>query len=424
MNSKEKSEPGPSSLFAQRMRTIPKSFIREMLKTAASKNIISFAGGLPDENLIPAQQLKEAFIRANSNYGNKLYQYSNSEGFLPLRQWIASRYKEKFDIKVSAEEILLTNGSQQAFDLVGKVFIEKNDKVIIEQPGYLGVIQSLLGFEPQLVDVPLDQDGMNMNMLKKKTRQFKAKLMHIIPNFQNPSGISYSEAKRVELAKLITERGMILIEDDPYGELYFDKEYKRSPVKKLLGDHGVLLGSFSKTLSPGMRLGWMVASPEIIDKLIIAKQASDLHTNNLSQMMAYEYLAVNDYESHLNKIRTCYKSRKDMMVSAIKKYFPEGITINIPDGGMFLWVSLPRHLSSQKLVRLCMEMGVVFVPGNVFYTDGMGENTFRLNFSKSTDEEIDKGIRIISDAIAYLKSKNNCMNISSWQSCKYRDSQF
>ncbi len=406
MNENEKPEQKPGQLFANRMNQIPRSFIREMLKNAASKDVISFAGGLPDEKLIPTEQLSKAFQNAVSKYGDKLFQYANSEGFLPLRQWIADRYREKFDMNFTVDEILITNGSQQAFDLIGKVFIEKGDRVLIEQPGYLGVIQSLLNFEPSLVPVPLENDGMSLSDLERALVDQNTKLMHLVPNFQNPSGISYSRLKREKIGELTKKNQAILVEDDPYGELFFEEENNRDPIKKIVGDYGILLGSFSKTLSPGMRLGWLVASREIMEKIVIAKQSSDLHTNNLSQQMAYEFLISNDYEQHLNVIRNCYRERRDLMAKAIERHFSEDIKVRIPNGGMFFWGELPDHISSWKLMNLCLDAGVVFVPGEVFYTENKRENTFRLNFSKSTPEEIENGIKIIAKAIAFLNSKN------------------
>lgn len=403
------SQDGSELRLASRIENIPRSFIREMLKTANSKNTISFAGGLPDESLMPVEALNAAFQQAVSKYGSKLFQYANSEGFLPLREWIAERYYQKHGLNISAENILITNGSQQAFDLIGKIFIEKGNSVIIEQPGYLGVIQSLLCFEPELVGVPLDNNGMRPDWLKKQLLSKDPKLIHVVPNFQNPSGISYTQERRATLTDLLLENNIAVIEDDPYGELYYDERVPGQPFKSLLADKGILLGTFSKTLSPGMRLGWIVAEERLINKLLIAKQASDLHTNNLSQMMTYEYLVNNDYEKHLAQIRNCYKSRRDKMIESIKKYFPQEVDYTKPGGGMFIWCSLPDHVSSRKLMQIVLDADVVIVPGEVFSLEGVNTNSFRLNFSNATDEEIQMGIEIIGKAIKYLLSKNQAV---------------
>lgn len=404
---KKPKKPEPDEYpFARRMNNIPKSFIREMLKTASSKNLISFAGGLPDEKLIPVNDLQRAFDLAVKKHGDKLFQYSNSEGYLPLRQWIARRYLQLYDIDISAEEVLLTNGSQQAIDLLGKIFVEKGDKVAIEQPGYLGTIQSMMHFEPELVGVPMENDGIDLQQMETITSDHRIKMMHLIPNFQNPSGITYSAEKRKKIARLLKNKNIMLVEDDPYGELYFDKSDKNTPVKKYLPGHCILLGSFSKTLSPGIRLGWIVAPPSIMEKIVIAKQAGDLHTNNISQMIAYEYLVNNDFDRHLETIRGCYKERKDVMAASLIKCLPEEVAFSDPKGGMFLWCSLSGDISATKLVQLAMDAGVVMVPGSVFFLNQTNDNCFRLNFSKSEKEEISKGIEIIGKSIAYLSSKN------------------
>lgn len=404
--------------FARRMHHIPKSFIREMLKTAESRGVISFAGGLPDEKLIPTKALTEAFQSAVQRYGDKLFQYANSEGFLPLREWIARRYREQYAMEVSAGDILITNGSQQAIDLLGKVFIEKGDHIVIEQPGYLGAIQSLMHYEPGLVGVPIDSEGIDTQALAQALDTHQVKMMHLIPNFQNPSGVSYSLQRRHEVLAILEGRSTLLVEDDPYGELYFDDFVVNTPIKKYLGARGVLLGSFSKTLSPGMRLGWMVASPAIMDKLVIAKQASDLHTNNLAQMMTYEYLVGNDYEAHLYTIRNCYRGRRDCMVNAMERYWPGEVSFSIPQGGMFLWCRLPEGISATRLVQLTMDAGVVMVPGSVFFTEKSNDQCFRMNFSKSTEQEIERGVKIIGDSIAYLNSKNKVYHYADSGSAK------
>ena len=303
------------------------------------------------------------------------------------------------------EEILMTNGSQQAFDLLGKVFIEKNDQLLIEQPGYLGAIQSFMCFEPDILGVPMEKNGMDVDTLRCILNFCDPKLMHIVPNFQNPTGIRYDQLHRKRLAAVVANHPVVIVEDDPYGELFYEGSVSPEPVKKHLGKQGILLGSFSKTLSPGMRLGWIAADKEIIEKLIIAKQASDLHTNSISQAMVYEYLTQNDFDMHLDNVRKCYQQRRDEMMEAIQKYFPPEVAVEPPAGGMFVWARLPEQMSAGKLLRHVLDAGVLFVPGEVFYVDGKGKNTFRLNFSKSTSGEIEQGIKIIGEAIAFLSPK-------------------
>jgi len=398
----------PESLIqktARRMENLPTSFIREMLKTAAAKNSISFAGGLPNENLIPVTAFQKSFDRAVRQYGSKIFQYASSEGFLPLKEWIAQRYHLTHGMLISPENILITNGSQQAFDLVGKVFLDPGNAIIVEDPGYLGALQSFGCFQPSFLPIALDKHGMNIKQLEKVSEAVNPKLLHIVPNFQNPTGMSYADDNKRSIFSWASRNDTCIVEDDPYHEIYFDAP-PGPPLAKMLPDKTILLGSFSKTLSPGMRLGWLVAPRQWMRQLVVAKQASDLHTSNLSQMMTYEYLRNYDYDEHLDKIRKCYAQRKNVMIEAIKDYFPAETSFTDPAGGMFVWCALPEVISVNKLLRLSMDAGVVFVPGNVF-SIGNSTNAIRLNFSHSSEEEIKKGIRIIGKTMSYLFSKKH-----------------
>lgn len=402
MKTKPNSHPIP---FAHRMDRIPKSFIREILKTAASPNVISFAGGLPDETLMPVEALERAFHMAVEKNGRKIFQYTTTEGLLPLRAWIASRYRWQFGLPLSAENILITNGAQQGIDLLGKVLIEKDDRVIVEQPAYLGTLQSLSVFEPKFVGVPIDEEGIRQTELVPALEQ-PVKMIYLIPNFQNPSGISYSRENRVLTAEKILVQNGILVEDDPYYELCFDTGSMCPPIMKWMEGRSVLLGSFSKTLSPALRVGWIVAGSELMEKLVIAKQAADLHTNSLAQAMVYEYLMANDFEKHLDTIRSTYRERKEWMIDAIRRHMPREFAFTNPGGGMFVWGKLPSHLSAIELVQWTMDQGVVMVPGTVFYADGHGDHEIRLNFSRSNRADIDKGVRLVAKGIEFLNSKD------------------
>lgn len=393
------------------MERIPKSFIREILKTAASPDVISFAGGLPDEALMPVESLERAFHSAVEKNGRKIFQYTTTEGLLSLRAWIASRYRWQFGLPLSPENVLITNGAQQGIDLLGKVLIEKGDRVIVEQPAYLGTLQSLSIFEPKFEGVPLDEDGIRQTELAHSL-MLPVKMIYLIPNFQNPSGISYSMENRIHTAEKILSQDGILVEDDPYYELRFDEKAICPPITKWMDGRSVLLGSFSKTLSPALRVGWIVAGGEMMEKLIIAKQAADLHTNALAQAMVYEYLMASDFEKHLEKIRAAYRQRKEWMIEAIRRHLPAEFTYTNPGGGMFVWGRLPTHLSAMRLVQWTMEQGVVMVPGSVFYADGNGDHEIRLNFSRSNHADIDKGIRMVAKGIEFLNSKDKqYMNI-------------
>jgi len=389
----------PPWQFSERVSHIPKSFLREILKVTAQPNVISFAGGLPNPSSFPIDAIKQAAVNVLERDGARALQYAPSEGYLPLREWIASRYKKK-GMDVSANEILITNGSQQGLDLIAKIFINKGDTIVMERPSYLGAIQAFSAYQPTFASVDLLDDGIDTEALSAVLKS-GPKLFYAIPNFQNPTGISYSALKRKETAARITQSSTLLVEDDPYGDISFtDEDY--SPVKKDIGQMAVLLGSFSKVISPGMRMGWIVAHPQIIEKLLIAKQASDLHSNFLSQRIIHQYLTDNDFEQHIWKIRSLYKRQKDHMVSMMKRYLPEEIKFVNPDGGMFLWITLPSYISSQHLLDLAVRQDLVFVPGSVFYLDAKTNNTLRLNYSNSNFDEIEKGIRILGELLNML----------------------
>lgn len=388
-----------NNLFAKRMENVHKSFIREILKVTEDSNIISFAGGLPNPKSFPVEEIKEAVSEILSQNGDEILQYSTTEGYLPLREYIAERYS-KNGLKVSAEEILITNGSQQGIDLISKVFLNKGDQVLVESPTYLAAIQSFGLFEPQFKTVPLLEDGADLDALQKILDENKIKLFYSVTNFQNPTGITYSQEKREKLAEILRDRDTVFVEDNPYGEIRFlGKDIL--PVKAYL-DNSVLFGSFSKIVSPGMRLGWVVANEEIMEKIIIAKQASDLHSNYFTQRAVCKYLMDNEIDEHIEKIKEMYRNQRNMMVSMIEKYFPENVKYTKPEGGMFLWVTLPEGLSSMDLFELAINENVAFVPGQAFYVDGSGNNSLRLNFSNSNGRQIEEGIKRLGNAINEL----------------------
>ncbi|MDI6723655.1 MAG: PLP-dependent aminotransferase family protein [Methanobacterium sp.] len=390
------------NLFADRMNNVHKSFIREILKVTEEPDIISFAGGLPNPKSFPVKEIEEAVSKVLSQNGNEILQYSTTEGYLQLREYIAERYSKK-GLKVNADEILITNGSQQGIDLVGKVFLNKGDKVLVESPTYLAAIQSFGLFEPEFKSVPLLEDGVDITALQKTFDENKIKLFYSVTNFQNPTGITYSKEKRQEVAEILKNEDTIFVEDNPYGEIRFLGE-DIPPVKSYLED-GVLFGSFSKIVSPGMRLGWIVANEEIMEKIIIAKQASDLHSNYFTQRVVYQYLIDNNVDEHIEKIKKMYRNQRNLMISMIKEHFPENVKYTEPEGGMFLWVTLPEDLSSLDLFDLAIKENVAFVPGNAFFADGSGENTLRLNFSNSDEEKIEEGIKRLGKAIYGLIEK-------------------
>lgn len=389
-------------IFADRMSCVHKSFVREILKMTEDPDVISFAGGLPNPRCFPVQEIRAAAEKVLSECGEAALQYATSEGYLPLRQMIAQRYARQ-GVRVSPSEILITNGSQQGLDLLGKVFLNKGDGIIVERPTYLAAIQSFGLFEPKFHSVPLHEDGVDPVALEKALTQDDCRLFYAVPNFQNPTGITYSQEKRRAVAEKLQGSNTVFIEDNPYGELRFIGEDKPS-MKTFLGDDCVQLGSFSKVVSPGIRLGWIAACPEIMEKLIVAKQASDLHSNYLCQRIVHQYLLDNDIERHIARIRLVYREQRDHMVKMMEECFPENVSFTRPEGGMFLWVTLPEKMSSLELFNLALKENVAFVPGEAFYANGGGMNTMRLNFSNSDEDKISTGIIRLARVIKSLES--------------------
>jgi len=390
------------AVFSDRIQDVPRSFIREILKVTMDKTIISFAGGLPNRQFFPIDQLQEATNRVFTEQGTDCLQYSNSEGLHELRAYIADRYQDEQHIKLDPEQILITNGSQQALDLIAKITLNNGDPVIIEEPGYLGAIQALSLYRPHYIPVKVNDDGMDITHLNKVVSD-NPKMMYTVPNFQNPSGISYSHENRCAIAEKIVGSGCLLIEDDPYGALRFKGTVVGS-FHHLLPDQTILLGSFSKTIVPGFRLGWVAAPKKIFDKLLIAKQASDLHTCNFTQYVILAFLKNNNIEDHINKIKTAYGKQCRAMIEAIEREFPKSVTCTRPDGGMFLWGQLPEHMSALDLFEKAVQRKVVFVPGEPFYTREMRTSAFRLNFSCVDEQVINKGICRLAEAISVMQS--------------------
>ena len=381
--------------FAQRMAKTPKSFIREILKVTENPSIISFAGGLPNPDLIDVNGISNAAATVLGQEGKSILQYSTTEGYLPLRQFIAERYRKRLGFSVSPDEILITNGSQQCLDLIGKVFIDNGDHIAIERPGYLGAIQAFSLYEPVFHPVILNKDGLDPLMLAQVLKTHKIKLFYGVPNSQNPSGITYTTERRRELASVLRETETLFIEDDAYGELNFSQKFLPS-MQEFLPDQTIITGSFSKILSPGMRLGWVVAPPDIMDQLIIAKQASDLHSNYFSQRIVFQYLHQQNIDDHIRKICLAYKTQCHLMIDLIREKFPASVDYTEPEGGMFIWLTLPPGLSSTEVFEQTLKKGVAVLPGTPFYTDGGGGNTIRLNFSNSTEQKIIIGMERFS----------------------------
>jgi 2-aminoadipate transaminase len=386
------------AIFSDRINDVPRSFIREILKASLDADVISFAGGLPNRQYFPVDSLQAAANSVFEEQGAGCLQYSNSEGLIELRQFIADRYLQEQNIKVSADNILVTNGSQQALDLIAKITLNDGDQVVIEEPGYLGAIQALTFYRPEFMAVGVSETGMDCQQLDHSCKIGSPKLMYTGPNFQNPSGITYSEQNRKDIAEIVTGKPLLLVEDDPYGALRFSGKSVPS-FYHLLPDQTLLLGSFSKVIVPGFRLGWVVAPDAVFDKLLIAKQAADLHTCNFTQYIIYRFLQDNDLDEHVKTINKVYGRQCRAMLDAIDANFPEEVTYTRPEGGMFLWGVLPNQLSAMELFERAVKKQVVFVPGDPFYTTRQQTSTFRLNFSCVDETLAQEGIVRLGEAI-------------------------
>ena len=389
------------SLFSDRISDVPRSFIREILKVTLDPTVISFAGGLPNRKFFPTEELKDATDKVFKTNAKDVFQYSNSEGYPELREHISQRYREKQNLDIPAENILITNGSQQGLDLLGKTLLNDGDELIIEEPGYLGAIQAFSIYRPTFLPIPVSEKGIDLQKLRQIMASGNPKLMYTVPNFQNPSGISYTEENRRAISDIIGKTDTLLIEDNPYADLRFRGE-RKSSFQALLPENTALLGSFSKIIVPGFRLGWLVASADIINKLIVAKQATDLHTSHFTQSIIYQYLKNHDIDEHINKITKAYGNQCQSMLDSIKKHFPECINYTKPEGGMFLWVELPKNITSLELFEMAVKDKVVFVPGDPFYVNRKGTNTLRLNFSCVDEDTIAVGIQRLGNAIKKL----------------------
>jgi 2-aminoadipate transaminase len=389
------------SLFSDRIADVPRSFIREILKTALQPNVISFAGGLPNRDLFPVEEIRAAAIAVLDREGRDLLQYGNSEGLPKLRAWIAERYRTTLGLEMAIEDILITNGSQQGLDLLGKVLLNEGDGLVIEEPGYLGAIQAFSLYRPKFLTVPISDTGMDVERLRQVLTAGRPKLMYTVPNFQNPAGITYTDENRRAVADALHGTKTLLIEDDPYGDLRFTGTTCRS-FRNYLPDQTVLLGSFSKTVVPGFRLGWVVAPHRLMEKLIVAKQAADLHTSHLPQAIIHRYLADNDINAHIRTIREAYGRQCSAMLRSMELHFPAGVEHTRPEGGMFVWAELPDGMAALDLFEVAVKENVVFVPGDPFYIDRKRTRTMRLNFSCVDEATIETGIGRLGAAMHTL----------------------
>jgi 2-aminoadipate transaminase len=367
-----------------------RSVIRELLKFSQMPGVISFAGGLPAPEVFPVREFRESASFVLEECPERALQYGRSEGFTPLRQFLADKVG-KYGVPAVPENILLTNGSQQALDLLGKVFISPGDTVLTEAPTYLGALQAWNAYEPRYVAVPLDDDGMRVDKLEEALEREPVKFIYVLPNFHNPAGTTLPLERRQKLVEIAARHKVFIIEDDPYGELRYEGE-DIAPIISLHKENTIYLGTFSKTLAPGIRLGWVIAPEVVMEWLVQAKQGADLHTGTFVQMLAYDIASRGILKRHVQVIRAVYRERRDVMLESVEKHFPEGVSWTRPLGGLFLWVRCPKSVDTEALLKKALEEKVAFVPGFAFFTDGRGRNAMRLNFSHPSPDKIREGI--------------------------------
>ncbi len=385
--------------YAQRTQRMKSSAIRELLKLTEQPDVISFAGGMPAPEVFPIQEIREACDKVLREQGGLALQYGSTEGYLPLREMIA-RHTAHIGIEVTTDNIMITSGSQQALDLLGKIFVNRGDRVLVESPTYLGALQALNAYGAEYISVRADDDGMVTDEL---VGAFRAgpKFIYVLPNFQNPTGVTLSLERRQQLVQLADHYGVPIIEDDPYGQLRFEGNHlpavevldcKYRPVNGGYSGNVIYLSTFSKILAPGLRLAWVIAPTEVIHKLTLAKQGADLHTATFNQIVAYEVGRggfIDNYVKHINDV---YRERRDVMLEALEEHMPEGVKWTHPQGGLFLWATLPEYMNADEMFAEAVAKKVAFVPGGSFHANGGGKNTMRLNFSYEKPDQINEGI--------------------------------
>ncbi|AGL00092.1 PLP-dependent aminotransferase family protein [Desulfoscipio gibsoniae] len=386
--------------YAKRMTYLKASEIREILKVTEKPEVISFAGGLPAPELFPVEEIKTVSRIVLEEESARALQYTTTEGYKPLREWIANRMNSRLGTEFASKNILLTNGSQQALDLSGKVFLDEGDVVLCESPTYLAAISAFRAYGCKFIEVPTDNDGMIPDELDRILESTKrVKIIYIIPEFQNPTGRTWSLERRERLVKAAMKHQVMVVEDNPYGELRFEGE--SLPSVKSFDRIGCVLclGTFSKTFCPGYRIGWVAGDKSAIDKYVLVKQGADLQCNTIAQMEIAKYLELYEIDDHINKIREVYRKRRDLTVKTMEEEFPKGVTFTRPQGGLFAWVELPADVNARDVLEKSLERNVAFVPGGSFFPNGSKENTFRINYSNMPEDRIVEGLKSLAGVL-------------------------
>lgn len=389
--------------FSKRVPADGTDAVGAILKAAADPKIISFAGGLPAPELFPVEGMKESTDKVYAEHGQQALQYGAAKGVTELRELILKRVKEKENVDAKLENVMVTTGSEQAIDLVGKAFVNPGDTVLVEEPTYLCALDVFRSYGANFVSVPMDDDGMKMDALEEALKAHpETALVYTVPNFQNPTGRTMPAERRKKFAELAAKYDVPVLEDNPYGDIRFAGEHVPS-VKSF--DHAgkvFYMSTFSKILAPGFRLGWLVADPKVIEKLTVLKQSADLHTDNLVQYVVTEFFKENDVDAHVKEISDLYGKRKQLMIDGIKKYFPKDVKYTDPEGGMFLWVEVPGVTDTVELFKQCLEHNVAFVPGDPFFAGKPQPGTFRLNYSNMQEDQIEVGLKRLGEALSQV----------------------
>ena len=387
--------------FSDLANGLKASEIRELLKLTAQPEIISFAGGLPAPELFPLEELKKLDIEIIDKDGKAAVQYGTTEGYVPLRQHICERMKKSFMVDCGVDEIFITSGSQQGLSFIPQIFINPGDIMLVESPTYLGALNAFKLCGPKFVELPTDVKGVIPEELEKILKKYgdKIRLAYVIPEFQNPTGVTWPIERRKAFMELINQYNFPVIEDDPYGELRYDGD--KVPSLKSMDTKGniIFLGSFSKIMMPGLRVAWMVADPAIIDKCVKYKQAADLQTSSFAQRQVSFFLDMFDIDAHIKDICALYGKRRTLMLDKMKEYFPAECKFTYPEGGLFTWVELPEGMDAKELMPKVLEKKVAYVPGGAFYPNGGGENHFRMNYSCMPEDKIIEGVKRLGDVL-------------------------
>jgi 2-aminoadipate transaminase len=390
--------------LSEAAKSIKSSAIRDLLKVTEQPEVISFAGGLPAPECFPTEELTAAAERVLVENPLAALQYGPTEGYTPLRALIA-QHMIQLNVEVPMDQVLISSGSQQALDQVGKLFIDPGALVAVEEPTYLGALQAWGPYKPTYVTIPMDDEGLKVEALQAILESgARPRFLYLVSCFQNPTGVTLSAERKIALLKLAAQYDLPIIEDDPYGELYYEGERPPLLAAQDIALHGELrhviyLSTFSKVLAPGLRVGWVIAPKELISKFVAAKQGMDLHSGSLSQASAYEACRNGLLERHVPTIRAIYHERRDAMLAALDAHMPAGVKWTRPKGGMFVWLTVPDHINTTELLKIALGENVAFVPGTTFYANGGGLNTMRLNFSHPNVEKINQGIVRLANAI-------------------------